>query len=172
MSGFQQGDKNLPSQKWSSPTGTFQCPPGAAWHHHCCSALATCHSKGMNWCPPPSKAMENKALSTNWEHVWMSRLIHSSRRKSSLKLWKQSVALKKQLRHNWNHQAAQKPAGDPPPAPWCQQVLEAEDSSLGNEDFYNLNLNSFKQQNVVFMDIKRHFHTVHVNIHAAVSGAI
>lgn len=74
-------------------------------------------------CPPPPKAMENKDLSTNWEHVWMSRLIHSSRRKASLKLWKQSAAWKKQLRHNWNHQPAQKPAGDPPQAPWCQQVL-------------------------------------------------
>lgn len=117
------------------------------------------------------KAMENKDLSTNWEHVWMPRLIHSSWRKSSLKLWKQSMALKKQLRHNWNHQPAQKPAGDPPQAPWCQQVfMKAEDFSLGNEDFYNPNLNSVKKQNIVkaiFMNMTVRFHTVQVNIHGA-----
>lgn len=76
----------------------------------------------LTLCPPP-KAMENKDLRTNWEHVWMSRLIHSPRRKSSLKLWKQSVALKKQLRHNWNHQAAQKPAGDPLELPDVNRFL-------------------------------------------------
>lgn len=43
-------------------------------------------------------------------------------RKSRFKLWKQSVALKKQLRHNWNHHPAQKPAGNPPHAPWCQHT--------------------------------------------------
>lgn len=117
--------------------------------------------------PPPKKVMENKDLSTNWEHVWMYRLIHSSWRKSSLKLLKQSVALKKQLRHNWNHQPAQKPAGDPPQAPWCQQVfMKAEDSSLGNEDFYNLN--SFKKQKYrQFLWIWKYTSTQFINIHAA-----
>lgn len=48
--------------------------------------------------------------------------------------------------------------------------MKAEDSSLGNPDFYNLNLNNFKRQNTVkaiFMNIKVSFHTVHVNIQAA-----
>lgn len=48
--------------------------------------------------------------------------------------------------------------------------MKAEDSSLGNQDFYNLNLNSFKKQNIVkavFMNIKVRFHTVHVTIQAA-----
>lgn len=53
----------------------------------------------------------------------MSSLIHSFQRKSSFKLWKQSVALKKQLRHNWNHHPAQKPAGNPPHDPRCHQSM-------------------------------------------------
>lgn len=132
-----QNRPKLLKQKRSSPSRTFQDTRAAALHHlHCHNGYTTHQSEYQLMSLPFSpKPMENKGLSTNWEDVWMSCLIHSSQRKSSSKLLKQSVAWKKQLRYNWNHHPAQKPSGKPPHTPWCQQVyMKADDSSLGNKD--------------------------------------
>lgn len=115
MSGFQHNDKSGAD----TPSGARPALRMRCYQPH---SLPTSEQEVMFLYPPPLKTMEKKI----WELIgnmfkcpaWSVRL----GRKSRFKLWKQSAALKTQLRHNWNHHRAQKPAGNPPHAPWCQHT--------------------------------------------------
>lgn len=131
-------------QKWTDTsvcaeikTSKNDCHQGPSKTHHrehyltCTARMMRCYRlhnlttnehKVMFWYLPKPKGKKKI-----WEPIgnmfkcpaWSIHL----RRKFCFKLWKQSVALKKHWRHNWKRHPAQKPAGNPPYAPWCQQWM-------------------------------------------------